>query len=75
MPLGRAARCRADRLHQESADDLGWKDVGCYAGHGYDTRAMEALVKQRMRFTDAYAACVGAPWPAARVLVCGRHAP
>jgi arylsulfatase A-like enzyme len=38
-------------------DDLGWKDVGCYGSGFYDTPNIDALAKDGVRFTDAYAAC------------------
>ena len=44
-------------------DDLGWRDVGYYIGHGYkgstyyETPNINKLARQGMRFTDAYAAC------------------
>lgn len=39
------------------ADDLGWRDLGCYGSTFYDTPNLDALAKQGVRFTDAYAAC------------------
>lgn len=39
------------------ADDLGWKDLGCYGSSFYDTPNLDKLARQGMRFTDAYAAC------------------
>ena len=39
------------------ADDLGWKDLGCYGSAFYETPHLDALAKQGVRFTDAYAAC------------------
>ncbi len=39
------------------ADDLGWRDLGCY-GHGiHETPHIDKLAGDGMRFTDAYAAC------------------
>ena len=38
-------------------DDLGWKDLGCYGSTFYETRNVDRLAAQGMRFTDAYAAC------------------
>ncbi len=37
-------------------DDMGWRDLGCYGSTFYETPAIDALAKQGMRFTDAYAA-------------------
>lgn len=39
------------------ADDLGWSQVGCYGSDYYETRNIDRLARQGMRFTDAYAAC------------------
>ncbi len=38
------------------ADDLGWKDLGCYGNTEVDTPALNRLAKQGMLFTDAYSA-------------------
>ena len=38
-------------------DDMGWKDLGCYGSEFYETPHLDALVREGMRFTDAYAAC------------------
>lgn len=38
------------------ADDLGWKDLGCYGSTFYETPNLDRLAAQGMRFTDAYAA-------------------
>jgi uncharacterized sulfatase len=37
------------------ADDLGWRDLGCYGGTFRETPRLDTLAKQGMRFTDAYA--------------------
>lgn len=39
------------------ADDLGWRDLGCYGSSFYETPNLDRLAKQGMRFTAAYAAC------------------
>src|SRR6185436_17989272 len=39
------------------ADDLGWRDLGCYGSTFYETPALDRLAGQGLRFTDAYAAC------------------
>ena len=39
------------------ADDLGWRDLGCFGSPFYETPHLDRLAKQGMRFTDAYAAC------------------
>ncbi len=39
------------------ADDLGWRDLGCYGSTFYETPNLDRLAAKGMRFTDAYAAC------------------
>ena len=39
------------------ADDMGWRDAGCYGSTFYETPNIDRLAKQGMRFTIAYAAC------------------
>lgn len=39
------------------ADDLGWKDLGCYGSRFYETPNIDALAASGARFTQAYAAC------------------
>lgn len=38
------------------ADDLGWKDVGCYGSKFYETPHIDRLAKEGMKFTDGYSA-------------------
>jgi arylsulfatase A-like enzyme len=38
------------------ADDLGWRDLGCYGSGFYETPRLDALVREGTRFSDAYAA-------------------
>ena len=38
------------------ADDLGWKDLGCYGSDLYETPELDALAASGMKFTDAYSA-------------------
>jgi arylsulfatase A-like enzyme len=38
------------------ADDLGWKDLGCYGSSFYDTPNCDRLAREGIRFTNAYAA-------------------
>lgn len=38
------------------ADDLGWRDLGCYGSPFYETPNIDALASEGTRFTDAYAA-------------------
>ncbi|HEX72319.1 MAG TPA: twin-arginine translocation signal domain-containing protein, partial [Candidatus Hydrogenedentes bacterium] len=39
------------------ADDLGWRDLGCYGSAFYETPHLDRLAREGMRFTEAYAAC------------------
>ena len=54
--------CAADLSEQKPnvvfilADDLGWSDVGCYGQTLWETRSIDRLAREGMRFTDAYAA-------------------
>lgn len=38
-------------------DDLGWADLACYGSSFYETPHIDALAREGIRFTDAYAAC------------------
>lgn len=37
------------------ADDLGWRDLGCYGSPWHETPHLDRLAREGMRFTDAYA--------------------
>jgi arylsulfatase A len=39
------------------ADDLGWKDLGCYGNPFNETPNIDKLAKSGTRYTQAYAAC------------------
>src|SRR4051812_3246151 len=39
------------------ADDLGWRDLGCYGNAFHETPHLDRLARHGMRFTQAYAAC------------------
>ncbi|QDS98820.1 sulfatase-like hydrolase/transferase [Adhaeretor mobilis] len=39
------------------ADDLGWKDLGCYGSDYYQTPNIDRVASEGMRFTDGYSAC------------------
>ncbi|MBI5685868.1 MAG: sulfatase [Verrucomicrobia bacterium] len=54
------------------ADDLGWKDLGCYGADLIETPHIDRLAQQGVRFTDAYAMPVCSPTRGA--LMTGRHA-
>ena len=64
LPAGsvRAADPAGQRPRQPNivfflADDMGWRDAGCYGSTFYETPNIDRLAKQGMRFTSAYAAC------------------
>jgi arylsulfatase A-like enzyme len=39
------------------ADDMGWKDLGCYGNPYNETPNLDLLAKSGIRFTQAYSAC------------------
>ncbi len=39
------------------ADDLGYKDLGCFGSSFYETPHLDSLCAQSMKLTNAYAAC------------------
>ena len=39
------------------ADDLGWRDIGCYGNTNVLTPNIDRLAAEGTRFTQAYAAC------------------
>ena len=48
------------------ADDLGWSELGCYGNDFHETPHLDALARDGMRFTQAYAAApVCSPYRAA----------
>ena len=53
------------------ADDLGWKDVGCYGGP-VKTPTIDGLAESGMRFTDFYSGCAVCS-PSRATLLTGRH--
>ncbi len=53
------------------ADDLGWRDVGCYGGP-VKTPAIDSLAARGTRFTDFYSGCAVCS-PSRAVLLTGRH--
>jgi arylsulfatase A-like enzyme len=50
------ARSRKPNIILILADDLGWRDLGCHGSTFYETPHLDALARQGMRFTNAYAA-------------------
>ena len=53
------------------ADDLGYRDVGCYGGP-VETPAIDALAAGGVRFTDFYSGCAVCS-PSRATLLTGRH--
>lgn len=54
------------------ADDLGWRDVGCFGSTFYETPNIDRIAREGVRFTDAYAACpVCSPTRAS--IMCGKY--
>ncbi len=53
------------------ADDLGWRDVGCYGNDFVETPHLDALAKEGMRFTQALQQTVCSPTRAA--MLTGMH--
>jgi arylsulfatase A-like enzyme len=61
MPAAEGAGLRASESRRPNivlilADDLGWRDLGCYGSSFYETPHLDRLAAGGMRFTDAYAA-------------------
>lgn len=54
------------------ADDLGWADLGCYGADLHETPRLDALAREGLRFTRAYAMPVCSPTRAC--LLTGKHA-
>lgn len=68
--------CATQRAHPNIiyilADDLGWKDLGCYGSVLNQTPNIDRLADQGTRFTQAYAMSVCSPTRAATLS--GKHA-
>ncbi|MDP6635749.1 MAG: sulfatase [Phycisphaerae bacterium] len=58
-PLSAAEKTkrRAPNIVFILADDLGWRDLGCYGHKIHETPHLDKLAEDGMRFTDGYAAC------------------
>jgi len=54
--LAGAGRAAPPHILLVMADDLGWKDVRCQGNERLNTPRLDALAKQGVRFTNAYAA-------------------
>lgn len=57
--IATAARCHAaaPNILFILADDLGWRDLGCYGSTFYETPNIDRLAASGMKFTAAYTAC------------------
>ncbi|MBT3374060.1 MAG: sulfatase, partial [Lentisphaerae bacterium] len=55
-PASVAATHRPPNFVFVLADDLGWKDLGCYGSSFHESPHIDRLAAQGMRFTDAYSA-------------------
>ena len=55
--LGIAASAAPPNVVFFLADDLGWRDLGCYGSQFYETPSIDGLAASGARFTQAYAAC------------------
>ena len=55
-----------------NADDLGWKDLGCYGNRFHDTRNLDALCSSGVKFTNAYAAAAVCS-PTRAAIMTGRY--
>ena len=54
-PLRTVAQSKAPNVVFILADDLGWRDLGCYGNPFNETPAIDALAADGVRFTQAYA--------------------
>jgi len=54
------------------ADDLGWKDLGCYGSDLYQSPNIDKLARNGMRFTQAYSACTVCS-PSRAALMTGKY--
>lgn len=71
LPL-RLAAARPPNIVLILADDLGWADVGYQGADLHETPRIDALAREGMRFSQAYAMSVCSPTRA--MLLTGRHA-
>jgi arylsulfatase A-like enzyme len=66
------ARPRKPNVVLILADDLGWRDLGCCGSTFYKTPHLDALARQGMRFTNAYAAAAVCS-PSRASLITGKY--
>lgn len=77
LPVFAAVLCAAGHTAERPnvvmllADDLGWKDIGCYGGP-VKTAALDQLAAGGTRFTDFYSGCAVCS-PSRATLLTGRH--
>ncbi len=57
LGVGLPAPARKTNIVFMLADDLGWRDLGCFGSSFYETPNLDRLAASGMMFTDAYAAC------------------
>ena len=62
VPLSLMTSCQEKEQEKPNfifilADDLGYKDLGCYGSTFYETPHLDELASQGAKFTNAYAAC------------------
>ena len=69
--LGMAPSAEKPNVVVLLADDLGWKDIGCYDGP-VKTPALDGLAAGGMRFSQFYSGCAVCS-PSRAVLLTGRH--
>ena len=55
------------------ADDLGYRDLGCYGGTAIQTPNLDQLASEGIRFTQSYSGCSVCA-PSRSVLMTGKHA-
>lgn len=56
------------------ADDLGWKDLGCYGGKFYQTPHIDQLAREGVQFEQAYAGAANCA-PSRASLLSGQYTP
>lgn len=56
------------------ADDLGWKDLGCYGGEFYRTPHIDQLAREGVQFEQAYAGAANCA-PSRASLLSGQYTP
>ncbi|MFM8273038.1 MAG: sulfatase-like hydrolase/transferase, partial [Gemmata sp.] len=74
VPLAAADSPKKPNIVLILADDLGWRDVGYQGTDFYETPNLDALAKQGMVFSSAYAAA-GNCAPSRACLLSGQYTP